>query len=332
MLQLFTKRQFNAGILLIFLVFIGLQFFSIPQNTAIEAWKPSAPLALGILDLLGEDLLSNHFFAFLISTLLISFQLVLVYRILSKIRNLEKYNLLLTWIYCWLIHLFPAWNSLSPALLASTILLFVFYRIYTLVDIQKNNFLFNVSSLLGVSFLLWYPTILLLPFIAILLFQYNAINFKKISILILSFSIPIIWFCLYYLFQGKGEQLFYKFSTFHVSALHYESIDSIQLIPIVLILLYAIIGFLEAWSLSNKTAKMSRLFINSLFVLVFFLSLGFILSIDDILYSFLFLAFPMSLFIVLFINNFKQERHAEIAHIILLLAIMFNFVYQYLEF
>ncbi|MFT4968727.1 MAG: hypothetical protein ACI9O4_000458 [Chitinophagales bacterium] len=328
MLQLFTKRQFNLGLFLIAFTFFVLHSFAAQHPPSLQVWSSSAPLAHALFELLRATFLAKPIVSFILSSFLILFQLVLVYRILSKIKNLEKHSLLVVWMYCWLIHLFPEWSSFSPVQIASTLLLFILYRVYTLENYQKNGFLFGLSTLIGFSFLLWYPAIYLIPFIAILLFQYNAISFKKISILLLSFSIPVIWFCIYYILQDQGEELLFKFSTFHLSKVSFHPIDVIQVVALGLIALPIMAGFLEAWSLSNKTIKLSRLFINSLFVLIFCLGLGFMLSINDFMYSFHGLIFPFSLFLAIFINNFKRTKHAEIAHIILLLAVLFNFVYQ----
>lgn len=328
MLQLFTKRQFNLGVILIFLSLIILQYFSAFQPLGTAIWSHSAPLAHGIYEVLGEQFISEPIVSFSLATVLILFQLILVYLILSKIKNFEKYSLIMTWVYCWMIHLFPEWSSFSPALLATTLLLFILYRIYTLADIQKNQFLFNISTLIGLSFLLWFPSIFLLPYLAILLFQYNVVSLKRISILFISFSIPILWYCLYFVFTGEPEVLFYKFSTFHFTKVDAKAIHAIQWIPLAIIAIFTVLGLLQAWSISNKTVKRSRLFISSLFVLVVCLGLGFSVSINEMRYSFQMLIFPMSLFIVFFINNFKRSKYSEIAHIILLLTILFNFVYQ----
>lgn len=328
MLAIFSKKHFNLGVILIGLATIILHIFSFKTATDTSLWITSGPLALKLYNLLGDQFFSNTITVFAFSMILITFQLVLVYRIIAKSKKLEKYNLQVTWIYAWLIHLFPEWSSLSPVLLATSLLLFVLYRIYTLVDFQKNNFLFNASTLMGLAFLFWYPTILIIPFLIILLFQYNAISLKRVSILLLSFSIPVIWYNVYILNSHGATESLFDFNLFHIHELDEHILSNTQWAPLSILLVYVTLGLLNAWSLSNKTSKNSRLFVNSLLVLSVFLGLGFALSKNALIYSFPMTLFPASFFVILFLNNFKRSKHSELAHIILLLAILFNFVYE----
>jgi hypothetical protein len=148
------------------------------------------------------------------------------------------------------------------------------------------------------------------------------------SITLLSFSIPLIWYIIYFYTTGQSTALLYQFASFHIHPLQIESLHYLEWIPIGIVLTYAGLGMLEAWSLSNKTSKTARLFISSIFSLILFIGLGFLLNTNRVIYSFQAILYPAALFIVLFVNNFKRKRFAEIAHIILLLAVLFNFVFQ----
>lgn len=313
---------------MIAVVFLILQVLSSHTGFNHETWSTGAPLAQVLFELTQNSWLSTNLFASLASGLLISLQLLLVYRIISSVKNLDKYNLLVAWIYMLVTYLFGEWNDFTPALLAQTLLLLILYNIYKRNELQQDGFMFSVSTLISISFLLWYPSIFLLPFLLILLFQYNALSLKKLSILILSFSVPLIWYIIYFYATGQSVDMFYQFSSFHIQALNIQALHYLEWIPVGLIGIFALLGLLEAWSLSNKTSKNARLFISSLFTLILFLSLGFMLSTNRVIYSFQTVLFPAALFITLFVNNFKRTRYAEIAHIILLLAVLFNFVFQ----
>ncbi len=326
MLAILSKKHFNLGVILIGLATSILHVFSMETAIDTSVWRTSGPLALKLYNILGDQFFSNTITGFAFSMILITFQLVLVYRIMAKSKKLEKYNMQVTWIYAWLIHLFPEWSSLSPVLIATSLLLFVLYRFYKLVDFQKNNFLFNVSTLLGIAFLFWHPSIMIIPFLIFLLFQYNVISLKRVSILLLSFSIPVIWYKVYILYMlGVTESLF-NFNIFHIHELDRHILNNTQWASLSILLVYVALGLLNAWSLSNQTSKNSRLFINSLLSLSIFVGLGFTLSLNALIYSFPMTLFPASFFIILILNNFKRSKHSELAHIILLLAILFNFV------
>lgn len=326
MLELFSKRQINIGLFLIFLAFIILQGYSAFQAIDLSIWKQSAPLAKGIYNLLGPNILGFWLFDLLASSLLILFQLLLVYNLFSTIKTLEKSSILITWLYLWLIHLFPNWSKFSPSLIALTILVFIIYRIFKSIENERENLAFNIGSIIGLSFLIWYPSILLIIFVIITFFQYNLLNLKKTFSLFLSFIIPIIWMMAYYILKDEGTQLLILFSNFHITQVQFYQILTIQLPGIVVLSLAIFYGFFQAISLSSKTAKQSRLFLNSLLSLIIVISFSFILSINTIIYSFQMLILPFSLFLALFINNFKRPALAEFAHLSIILLIILNFV------
>lgn len=330
MLSLFTKRQSNLGFILILLSLFSLQLFSSIYPVDFEIWENSAPLAQNLYKFLGAELITNNFFDYISSSILILLQLLLIYDLLNKIKNLEKYSVLITWLYCWLLHVFPFWSKLSPPLIALTIIIFILHRIYSAIDKSSNNFVFTASTLIGISFLIWYPSILLLGFFMIALFQYNVISIKRVFILILSFSIPIIWLVSYHFLIGQQVYLGFQFSNFHLSNLKFHQFTWYQYVVQSGLLFLSILGLLEALNLSTKTAKMSRLFIQSLFSFLIFLLLGLLISSNDFTFSILPLLFPVALLLALFINIFKRQRIAELVHFTILLCVMVNFITLFL--
>jgi len=330
MLSLFSKRQINLGFFIIFTTLIIFQVFTSTHPVNIEVWYRSAPLANLIADIIGTSLLQNPWFDFFGATLLILFQLILVYNLINKIKNLEKYSVLVTWLYCFLIHLFPAWSKFSPPLIALTILLFILYRIYGAIDGKANHFVFVCSTLIGLSFLLWYPSIFLLGFFFLVLFEYNVLSFKRILIILLSFLIPVIWYVSFYILTDQQIEVLYQFSNFHITMLDFHYLKWYQYASLIVLLALTLLGLLQAINFSSKTVKMSRLFIKSLFNLLVFSLLGLMLSTNDFTYSLLFLLFPIAVFLALFINIFKRPQVAELVHLTLLLCVLINFVSRYL--
>lgn len=319
----------NLGFILIFVSLLLFQIFTSLFAPDLAVWEHSAPLAKVLVQVIGIDLIQHPLFNFFSASLLILFQLILVYNLINKIKNLEKYSVLVTWLYCCLLHLFPAWSKLSPPLIALTILLFILYRIYGAIEDKPNHFVFVVSTLIGISFLIWYPSILLLAYLLIVLFQHNVLSLKRIIIINLSFAVPVIWYLSYFILSNQELELFYQFSNFHITKISFHYYTWYQYASMLLLLVFSVFGLFQAINLSNKTAKMSRLFLKSLFTLCIVLLFSLMLSTNDFSYSLPFLLFPIALFLALFINIFKRPLLAELIHFTILLSILINFVSLY---
>ena len=78
MLQILSKKQFNIAVIIIALTLIPLQIISNFYTFDINVWRQSAPLAKFVFNRIGIELLTNNYFDFAISTILIYIQLFLV--------------------------------------------------------------------------------------------------------------------------------------------------------------------------------------------------------------------------------------------------------------
>lgn len=329
MLQILSKKQFNIAVILIIIALLPLQIATSFYTYDADVWQHSAPLSKFIFKLLGADLLSAQYFIFTISSILIYLQLFLVYNIFNTVKSIEKNSLLATWIYLWLIHLFPAMSNFSPALISITLVLFVIHQYHYNIEGKYASFLFNISIVSGIAFLIWYPSILILLFLILVLFQYNELSLKKGVIVLTSFTIPIIYFCCYFIFTNNTIEILYRLSNFHLSNLTLSSISIYQLVSLILILIMIVVGSFQALAFSSQTVKSSRLFMNSLFTFLIISLLGAFLSINNVIYSGIVLCFPISLFLVYYINIFKRPLYAEIAHLSLILLVLINFVLSF---
>lgn len=330
MLELFTRRQINFAIILVAISLLLFQIFSSLYPVDWSIWKHSAPLSSLLFNLFGERLLSNALFDFFAATFLIGIQLFAVYKIISSIRNIEKYALLSAWLYNLLLHLSPQWSKFSPILIASTLVIIMLYVFFKNIAENKNNFIFTIGLLLGLAFMFWYPTIMLLAFLFFALYLYNLLSVKRLVIICLSFSIPIIHFVGIHFLNNDFLGAVFAFYSFHVNKIMFEAIDIKLWLSNIFLFGLVTVGFVQALSLSARSAKISRLFFNSLLVLMVFVGIGFFLSINKYHYSLLLLLLPFSLYLTIFFNNIKRKITAEFIHIALISAILFNFVYQIL--
>lgn len=328
MLQLFSRLYSNIAIIIIFICLVSLQLAAGIQELDEQIWLHSAPLSMFIYKLIGLNTLNNYYIHFILSFSLVALQLFLVFNIIYRIKNLEKFSYLATWFYLWMLHLFPEWSSFSPASIALTLILVILYLLFSEAENNSNDHIFNISLLVGISFLIWYPSIMLLGFLGLALFQYNALNLKRVAIIFLSFSVPLIAYIFYYLIIDKGMEIIYQFSNFHLYSIQGYKFQAVQALPMLFLSIILIIGGTQALIYASKTAKISRLFVNSIFTLLIILVFGFFLSINAFHYSILQVILPFTLFLVFFINIIKRPIFAEILHLAIIMAILFNFVYS----
>lgn len=326
MLQIFTKKQFNLAIIFIATSLIPLQFISSLAPIDIDVWNHAAPFSKFIGNSIGVKLLANSYFNFALSIFLIYIQLFLVYNVFNKFKNIEKNSLLATWLYLWCLHLFPSMANFSPALISSTLILIVIYQFHYHIESKSFDYLFKTSILVGLSFLIWYPSIAILLFMLLVLFQYNELSIKKVIIILTSFIIPLIYFICYYLYNENGMEIIYKLSNFHLSSLSLPEISIYQIITIISLLLMIALGAIQSLAFSSQTIKATRLFMNSLFTFSIIAILSAFLSLNSVVYSLIILCFPISLFLVHYINIFKRPLFAELAHLSLILLLIINFV------
>ena len=220
-------------------------------------------------------------------------------------------------------------SNFSPALISSTLILYIVYQFHNHIEDKSSNYLFNISIINGLSFLFWYPSILILVFMFVVLFQYNELTIKKVIIILTSFIIPIIYFICYYIYTDNPIEIIYKLSNFHLTKITSTPVLVYQIIALIIILIMTIVGTFQALAFSSKTAKSSRLFMNSLFTFLIISVLGAFLSINNLIYSGLAISFPLSLFLVYYINIFKRPLFAELAHLSLILLVLINFVFSF---
>jgi len=325
MLQFLSKKYFNIGIVLIIICILPLQFINSFSPFNLLVWQDSAPLAKFSYLILNENILNNTYFNFIVSSFLIAIQLFMLYHTFNKIKRIETYSILITWLYFWLIHLFPAMSNFSPALISSTLISIVIYKLFTHIESNSSSYLFNISMLSGLAFLFWYPSVVILVYILLILFQYNQFTTKRVIIVCTSFIIPLIYLVTYYVIQGKAIDAVLRFSNFHIHAIQFPELNLIQGIILLAILIMIIIGGLNAMAIAAQTIKTSRLFINSMFTLLIVLLTAIFLSNNNIIYSGLLIFIPLSLFLVYYINIFKRPLFAELAHFTLILLIIINY-------
>ncbi|MEZ4929647.1 MAG: hypothetical protein R2777_06520 [Chitinophagales bacterium] len=116
MLFIFNRQYSFFAVILIFTA-LTLLHFLLPNNIDYHIfWQNS---------FFSSDFSMSPFLAKIISFILIVFQSVLIFHITNSIRQIDQYSFIFTWLFVFLIHThFPEFYTLSPALVANTLLLF----------------------------------------------------------------------------------------------------------------------------------------------------------------------------------------------------------------
>jgi hypothetical protein len=128
--------------------------------------------------------------------ILILIQAFKLSQIINQDKLMSKHNQLASMAYLLITSLFADWNILSSALIANTIILFVWNYITKLQNSQSpKTILFNVGLLIGLSNFIYSFSFTFLLLAIIGLITYRAFKLNEYLVLLLGFIIP--FYCLF---------------------------------------------------------------------------------------------------------------------------------------
>lgn len=137
--------------------------------------------------------------SFIIATVLIVFQSMLLNYIVNKHEVLYKYTFLPGTVFLVASSLFPEQMQLSPQLLANTFLMLMLLRLFYLYESQQPIYLvFDAGMLLGIALLFHIEMIVLLPFILISVIIFTSFNLRYIIIALLGILMPAYFIGTYF--------------------------------------------------------------------------------------------------------------------------------------
>lgn len=323
-------NQNNPFFVLLFslIIIVATRFYYIDASIDLEIWQlNAAPLTAFLFKVFEKIVIQITWVNLTLSGLLILVNALYINSIIVKHKIIPKNNFLVAWLYILFMHLFPEWIILSPVLLASIFYTYLFSNIYQLKDDKKIiSRIVNLGLAYGLSILIWYPSIILLPFLLAGFFTYSANRFRYLLTFFMAGCIPIYY--IFFVLFMKGESAIHQFkllfSTFQFNRFGIE-IDLKYLIIIIIIILLAIIGSISVNIYKNTVIKEIRQFINFIFLLTFLLILGLVfqnLNFKVVLIPFV---FPLSIYIAVFINTIKRKFIMEVGHLALILLIILSY-------
>jgi hypothetical protein len=155
-------------------------------------------------------------------TLLYGQGLLLNY-LVNENRMTSRQTFLPAMAYMLISSLLPEWNYLSAPLLATTIIIWCFIKVFKLYNAAiASGIIFNIGLLLGISSFIYLPSIIFLLCILLGLMILRPFRFKEFILLILGILTPYYFYAIY-LFLNDRLVLANFFPPFNIQVPRVES-------------------------------------------------------------------------------------------------------------
>lgn len=184
-------KQKNPGNTLLLLVYALILKFRLFAHPAVPVQLKDDHLVYTSLMKFLQPLELPAIFYSIITFTIIFLQALLFNRICNAQKILARPTFLPAMVLILITSLFTEWNQFSSALLVNVFLIWIFYRMTTLYNVQKaGNTVFNIGVLLGIISLLYYPAIVFFLLVFFTLFIIRPLHVREWVISILGISTP----------------------------------------------------------------------------------------------------------------------------------------------
>ncbi len=206
MIALFKQKSpANIVVLLILGLIIKMPLFLFPK--AIEAGTGDGHLYYFIISLITTPGHSNAFTASILCFSLLYGQALMINFLVNEQRMTTKQTFLPAMSYLLITSLFPEWNYLSAPLTASLFIVWAFIKLFKLYNISAaSGVIFNIGLLLGISSLIYFPSIAYLLCIFLGLMILRPFRFNEAMLVILGIIAPYYFYAVY-LFLNDNLQV-----------------------------------------------------------------------------------------------------------------------------
>jgi len=287
----------------------------VDDTAPVSAWLS------GWLDFLfGRSLTARHVIAFLLIFFQASFFAVLL--ISNKAYNENTY--LPALIFGVLAFFSFDMLSLSPELMASTILLFALNNLFKEIEFreQRDEVIFNLGLYIGLASLILFSCSVFLPGTLAILFLFTRLTLRKALLFVFSFVLPhLMLFSFFFLKNNEHYLIDYFYApnfTFHTEAiLSSGSLFWLAAVPIVY-LLFSLV-------MLNREAHFTKYQSQLLQVMLVWLVIAFIhlvITRERTPHSFYFFLPPLTYFINHYLLLIRRKLVAEGMLLLLLVAVI----------
>jgi len=158
--------------------------------------------------------------------------------------------------YVLLTALLPAWNNISSALVANSLIIWLFFRIVKLYSTpQAKALVYNIGLIAGCTILLYYPALSLIPLVFFALGVARPFRFNEWIILLLGIITPAYFWCGYLFLTGQLMDTIHNFTS--IFKLHKVLDPNIKYISIAL----GVAGLVMVTGIFGWQANSSRMVI-----------------------------------------------------------------------
>jgi hypothetical protein len=187
------KSPANLVLLLIFGLLIKMSYLMHPQ--AAQVTQSGGLLYAALLSLLGTG---AHMAASGLAFALLYFHSLMINYVVNEHRLTTKHSFLPAMAYLLITSLLPEWNLLSPPLLASTLIIWAFLRLFRLYNKQAvKGDVFNIGLVLGLSSMIFFPSAAFLFCLLLGLLILRPFSMNEIILFLIGCLTPYYFYSVY---------------------------------------------------------------------------------------------------------------------------------------
>ena len=196
MIALFKQKSpANIVVLLIFGMLIKMPLFLYPKDVAASA--EDGQLYIALIKLISSSP-QNGFVCSLLSFGLIYGQALLLNYMVNEYRMTNRQSFLPAMAYILITSLVPEWSYLSAALVASTLIIWAFIKVFKLYNVgSANGIIFNIGLLLGLASFIYFPSLafVLCVFLGLLILRPFSVN--ELVLVLFGIITPYYFYAIY---------------------------------------------------------------------------------------------------------------------------------------
>ncbi|TDH23029.1 hypothetical protein EXU57_18390 [Segetibacter sp. 3557_3] len=206
MVALFKDRSpANVIWLIILSIVVHSHFvFSPPQ---VQARDPDGLISVFLLRYLSD---ASDLFLILVYHTIVVVQALRLNYLFNDQRMFTRNNFITAMVYIMLTGLLPEWSNITPVLIINTLLIWLFVKLVRLYNHPNpKTLLFNTGLIIGLSVLLYHPSVLLVLVVIFALLVVRPFNLPELLVMVMGVLSPFYFFAVY-LFLNDEFPLFYR--------------------------------------------------------------------------------------------------------------------------
>jgi len=192
------------------------------KSMYIDIVDDTAPLAAGVYWLIDKFFGKSLWAYQILATILVFVQALILNRIMNRKNLYSERNFLPTFFYFLFMSAHFEFSSLSPPLICLTFLVLVISNIFSLDQKAFDESVLNTGILMGLSILVYLPSIFFLGFVVIGFAVFRTVTFRQYMLLVFGILFVLGLYAMYYAWLG-GINEFLKYFASSIFKIHFIS-------------------------------------------------------------------------------------------------------------